>query len=190
MTLHNGSRPRPSISSIRMRPCSGCPTTGRCYVIFLLASPTGAFAFQIPSATFATVRELIFDISHQTQWDHRMNGPRTILTMKTSEFDYDTLTDASASLDIWETEYTHVLDSKSAIVDWISSTGLRPFLDALDTDVQRTAFSSELQRRVDEAYETRPDGKVLFPFRRTFVIAYREANSSASPSTRPSHASR
>jgi trans-aconitate 2-methyltransferase len=59
------------------------------------------------------------------------------------------------------------------LVEWIASTGLRPFLAALGTDDERSAFVAELHRRVDVAYESRIDGKVLFPFRRTFVIAYR-----------------
>ena len=65
------------------------------------------------------------------------------------------------------------MDSKESIVDWIASTGLRPFLAALDTEDERNAFTTELQRRVNDAYETRTDGRVLFPFLRTFVIAYR-----------------
>jgi trans-aconitate 2-methyltransferase len=133
----------------------------------------GALAFQIPSATYATVRELIFDISRKTVWDERMSGPRSSLTMEPPVFYYDTLIADAVSIDLWETEYLHVLESKAAIVEWIASTGLRPFLDVLATEAQRCSFTYELQRRVDEAYETRADGKVLFPFRRTFVIAYR-----------------
>jgi trans-aconitate 2-methyltransferase len=67
----------------------------------------------------------------------------------------------------------HLLDSKSAIVDWIASTGLRPYLEALDSDSERTDFTNGLQRRVNQAYDEQADGRVLFPFRRTFVIAYR-----------------
>lgn len=133
----------------------------------------GALAFQIPSSTYAAVRELIFDISRNSQWDARMSKPRSILTMESPAFYYDTLVSDAVSLDLWETEYMHVLESKSAIVDWIASTGLRPFLDALDTDVERVAFTKELQQRVEKTYNVQSDGRVLFPFRRTFVIAYR-----------------
>ena len=51
----------------------------------------GALAFQIPSATYAVVRELIFDISRKTEWNERMTGPRSILTMEPPAFYYDTL---------------------------------------------------------------------------------------------------
>jgi len=76
-------------------------------------------------------------------------------------------------LDIWETEYGHVMDSPDAIVDWIASRGLRPFLATLDTDEERAEFVGELTKHVHQSYETRIDGKVQYPFRRKLVIAYR-----------------
>ncbi len=132
----------------------------------------GVLAFQIPSSCYATVRKLIHDISHDPAWSDRMDAPRNALTMESPEFYYDALVTRAASLDIWETEYHHVMASSDAIVDWIASTGLRPFLAALDDEHQRNAFVAELRRRVSVAYRSRADGKVLYPFRRTFVIAY------------------
>ena len=141
--------------------------------LFTMVAPGGALAFQIPSATYATVRKLIHDISRDSTWTERMDGPRNALTMEDPSFYYDALVAGATRLDIWETEYNHVLDSKESIVDWIESTGLRPFLAALDDDNECNAFLTELHRRVSVAYESRADGKVLFPFRRIFVIAYR-----------------
>jgi trans-aconitate 2-methyltransferase len=141
--------------------------------LFAAVAPGGALAFQIPSGTFATVRTLIHDISRDPAWNERMAGPRTALTMEPPAFYYDALSADANRLDIWETEYHHVMPSQEAIVDWISSTGLRPFLAVLATETERTAFLAELRRRVALAYESRADGNVLFPFRRTFVIAYR-----------------
>lgn len=133
----------------------------------------GALAFQIPSGTFAEVRTLIHEISQDARWNDRMTAAREALTMETPEFYYDALARDSASLDIWESEYHHVMESTDAIVDWISSTGLRPFVAALADEDERNAFVGELRRRVTEVYEVRQDGRVLFPFRRSFVIAYR-----------------
>jgi trans-aconitate 2-methyltransferase len=147
--------------------------------LFAQVAPGGALAIQIPSSTFATVRKLIHEISHEPAWNERMVGPRSALTMESPEFYYDALAASATSLDIWETEYHHVLDSKAAIVDWIASTGLRPFLAALADAFERDAFLAELHRRVASAYELRADGKVLFPFRRTFVIAYRSLDGAA-----------
>jgi trans-aconitate 2-methyltransferase len=133
----------------------------------------GALAFQVPSGSFAEVRKLIHELSHEARWNHRMQAARAALTMETPSFYYDAVAQSASSVDIWESEYHHVLDSTDAIVDWISSTGLRPFVAALADESERADFVAELRRRVAETYELRIDGRVLFPFRRTFVIAYR-----------------
>ena len=143
--------------------------------LFSFVAPGGALAFQVPSSIYPTVRTLIHGVSEDPVWTERMDAPRAALTMETASFYYDTLAADAIALDIWETEYNHVVDSPDAVVDWISSTGLRPFLSALDTDAERDRFMTELRIRVSAAYERRCDGNVLFPFRRCFVIAYRSA---------------
>jgi trans-aconitate 2-methyltransferase len=136
-------------------------------------APGGVLAFQIPSRTFPRVRELIFEISRWPQWDERMAGARSALTMESPEFYYDVLAADAKSVDIWETEYIHVMETASSIVDWVAGTGLRPFVAKLETQGERLVFFKELYRRVMSEYPERADGKVLFPFRRTFVVAYR-----------------
>ena len=74
---------------------------------------------------------------------------------------------------MWETEYHHVLPDAEAVVEWYKGTGLRPFLEALKTDSERESFLAEYLMRIRQEYPPRSDGKVLFPFRRLFVIAYR-----------------
>lgn len=48
----------------------------------------------------------------------------------------------------------HVLESPQAVVEWISSTGLRPFLDALEADADREAFVALLHARARVVSET------------------------------------
>ena len=141
--------------------------------LFRMVSTGGVLAFQIPSSTFPAVRELIHKISHDPLWTRRMDGQRKILTMNPPSFYYDVLIDDASNLDIWETEYSHIMQSKDAIVDWISSTGLRPFLAALDNAEERNSFLAQLRTQISDTYQIRKDGRVLFPFRRTFMIAYR-----------------
>lgn len=141
--------------------------------LFSYVAPGGALAFQVPSSTFAAVRVLIHEISRDPLWNDRMEPARNALTMESPSFYYDALVGDATGIDIWETEYNHVMESPAAIVDWMSSTGLRPFLAALDDEDERSAFLNQLYERVGDEYESRIDGKVLYPFRRTFVIAYR-----------------
>lgn len=92
--------------------------------------------------------------------------------MEAPSFYYDALAPQASSVETWETEYYHVMESASAIVDWVSSTGLRSFLDALGSDGEKRRFVEMLTVRVADRYAPQGDGRVLFPFRRTFVIAY------------------
>jgi len=140
--------------------------------LFRQVAPGGALAFQIPSGAYSQVRSFIHEIAEDEAWASRMSQALTALTMEPPEVYYDALAPLARSVDVWETEYHHVMQSPAAIVQWISSTGLRPFLGALASDQERERFLELLGQRVAEAYPTRSDGRVLFPFRRTFVIAY------------------
>ena len=141
--------------------------------LFSQVASGGAFAFQIPSRTYPTIRKLIHDLSDDEEWTERMAKARNALTLETPAFYYDVLSREATDINIWETEYFHVFESKDSIVDWMASTGLCPFLEALNTQDEQNRFLKELGSRANAAYETRIDGKVLFPFRRLFVIAYR-----------------
>jgi trans-aconitate 2-methyltransferase len=65
----------------------------------------------------------------------------------------------------------HVLDGPEAIVSWYLGTGLRPFLNALP-EADRAAFATEYLETIRPDYPARKDGRILFPFRRLFLIAY------------------
>jgi trans-aconitate 2-methyltransferase len=139
--------------------------------LFDQVAPGGALAFQIPSAAYSPLRSFIDEVADDPAWASRMSAARGALTMEAPSVYYDALAPVSRSVDIWETEYCHVLDSPAAIVEWISGTGLRPFLQALGAADERGRFVSMLTARVEGAYPRRRDGRVLFPFRRLFVVA-------------------
>jgi trans-aconitate 2-methyltransferase len=88
-------------------------------------------------------------------------------------FYYDLLAPHTERVDVWKVEYQHVMPDSDAIVEWYRGTGMRPFLEAFQTDADREKFIAEYSRRIRTAYPSRPDGKVLFPFLRLFVIATR-----------------
>ena len=90
-------------------------------------------------------------------------------------FYYDVLAAHCARVDIWVTEYLHVMPDAGAIVEWYRGTGLRPFLEALPDDESRDRFVAEYREMIGEAYPPRRDGRVVFPFRRLFLVAYNGA---------------
>lgn len=86
---------------------------------------------------------------------------------------YDALSPHASRLDIWTTEYLHMLPSLEAIVEWYRGSSLRPYLNALRTFTARNEFLAQYSERLRPAYSVRASGKVLLPFRRLFVVAYR-----------------
>ena len=90
---------------------------------------------------------------------------------------YDLVAGEAASVDIWRTTYHHPMPSATAIVDWLRSTGLRPFLDRLGDD-QRARFLADYEERIAAAYPARSDGLHLLAFPRLFIVARRKAEGS------------
>lgn len=83
---------------------------------------------------------------------------------------YDLLRPRCQSVDIWETEYLHVLSGDDPVVEWTKGTALKPVLDAQEP-AEREEFLAEYKAACRQAYKPRPDGKTLFPFRRIFIVA-------------------
>ena len=75
-------------------------------------------------------------------------------------------------VDAWETTYLHVLGGEDPVFTWVSGTGARPTLQALEAadPALRARFEEELKDRLRAAYPQQPHGVVL-PFRRVFVVA-------------------
>jgi trans-aconitate 2-methyltransferase len=76
----------------------------------------------------------------------------------------------TSSLDIWETEYLHVLTGVDPVKEWVKGTWLRPLLDALD-EAERPAFEERYAEMLRVPYPPRADGRTLFRFRRLFIVA-------------------
>lgn len=136
-------------------------------------APGGALAVQLPANLDAPAHVLMRDLAASPAWrDWFPEAPRGWHVEPAEQY-YDMLAGAASHLDIWTTEYLHVLDDVDAIVDWYRGTGLRPWLEALPDDIRRRRFLSEYRARLAASFMPRPGGRVLLPFRRLFIIAYR-----------------
>jgi trans-aconitate 2-methyltransferase len=133
----------------------------------------GALAVQVPAHYHSPLNQVMREAARDAEWVERMQGPLNALTRESPAFYYDVLQPAATRVEIWETEYQHVMEGPQAIVDWFRGTGMRPFLDALETEAERQRFEQLVRAGYTKAYPTRIDGRILFPFRRLFMVAYR-----------------
>lgn len=139
--------------------------------LFRQVAAGGVLAVQMPAHFDSPLHRLMERIADRPGWKGNPSAAKTALRVEPPEFYYDLLTPIASRVDIWLTEYHHVLSDPAAIVTWIRGTGLRPFLAALADDAERTEFERLLLDETTQAYPRRADGKVLFPFRRLFVVA-------------------
>ena len=132
-------------------------------------APGGSVAFQVPRNFDAPSHALMRKVAADGPWAPRMKSVRQIGVLSPEVY-FDLLAPHATALDIWETTYLHVLEGEDPVYRWVSSTGLRPFAEALAGE-ERDAFLETYRARLREAYPRRTDGKTLFPFRRLFVVA-------------------
>ena len=74
--------------------------------------------------------------------------------------------------DIWHTSYNHPLDGAHGIIDWLMTTGLRPYLAPLEPD-ESAAYLMAYRQRLEQSYLEMPDGKVRLCFPRLFMVGVR-----------------
>jgi trans-aconitate 2-methyltransferase len=135
----------------------------------------GLLAAQMPNNFHAPVHTVMQEValSGDRRWGQALAPVRGTVTVQPAAFYYDVLRKHANRVDIWETEYQHVMDGPRAIFDWIRGTGMRPYLDRLPDAEQRQLFEELCLEGIQEAYRSNDQGKVLFPFRRMFIVAYR-----------------
>lgn len=139
-------------------------------------APGGALAIQMPMTNHTAPHRLLREIAASPEWRGRFPGGQVREWHVDDEaFYYNALAGVAERVDIWVTEYLHALPNVGGIVEWYKGSGMRPFLEALPSDSDRQQFTAEYLRRLEPHYKPQQNGKVLFPFRRIFVIAYRSA---------------
>jgi trans-aconitate 2-methyltransferase len=133
----------------------------------------GALAVQMPANLDSPAQRLIHEVAASAPWRaHFPSLPRS-WHVHAPEFYYDLLAPHATRVNLWTTDYHHVLENLDGVVEWYRGTGLRPWLDALPDDATRNQFLGAYRARLVPYFPERADGRVLFPFRRLFVIAYR-----------------
>jgi trans-aconitate 2-methyltransferase len=133
----------------------------------------GVLAVQMPDNTDEPCLALMREVASKGPWAATLtkaNAARDELPRPGAY--YDLLRPLCANIDIWHTVYNHVMDGPEGIVEWFKGSALRPFLSALDPEMQAgflAAYTAEIAR----SYPARFDGRVLLRFPRLFIVAAR-----------------
>jgi trans-aconitate 2-methyltransferase len=143
-----------------------------------MVAPEGVLAVQMPDNFGAPSHTLISDIARSDRWRVQLGGIVREPPVAAPADYFGWLTARMAKVDIWRTEYLQVLetrkDGEHPVAAWTRGTWLVPFLEALGAS-EREEFLRDYGDRLAEAYPRRHDGRTLFPFRRLFVVATRQA---------------
>ena len=133
----------------------------------------GALAFQVPNNDDSPYLTCIQEAVARRSWKTKMARAVNPLRFDSIHYYYDLLCGRVSKINAWETRYFQVMEDHEAIVDWASGTALRPYLQLLGSEKERELFKADLLALYRIAYPINSDGKVLFPFNRQFIIAYK-----------------
>ena len=134
-------------------------------------APGGVLAVQMPDNLAEPTHRAMREAAEAMPFAGKMAGAAREPLPPVGHY-YDVLTPVAARVDLWHTVYNHPMADVDAIVEWLKSTGLKPFLDPLDAGEQ-AAFLADYAARLGETHPTRVDGKVLLRFPRLFIVAQR-----------------
>lgn len=137
-----------------------------------MLAPGGALAVQMPNNFAAPSHQAIAETVHAGPWKDKLEpllGPVPVAEAATY---FEMLRGHATDVDIWVSEYLHVLDGPEPVKEWTKGTWLKRFLDALEP-TEAARFEVTYADRVREAYPALADGRTLFPFRRLFIVARR-----------------
>ncbi len=139
-----------------------------------MVAPGGVLAVQMPRNFGAPSHALIAEAVRGGPWRKVLEPLLRPAPVLEPGWYFDLLAPHAAALDIWETEYLHVLEGESPVKEWTKGSALVPLLEALP-EAQRDPFEARYADLLGEAYPRRADGRTLFPFRRLFIVAQARA---------------
>jgi trans-aconitate 2-methyltransferase len=146
----------------------------------------GVLAIQMPSNYHEQSHVLMRSVAQQTgqPWSSSFAGTSIgdlndttrpdLDPVETAAEYYNALSPYASLVNLWLTNYSHILKDAGAIVEWVKGTGLQPYLERIEDESAKKAFLKEYEERLSEAYLALVDGKVILGYPRQFVVAVRK----------------
>ncbi|EFC57054.1 trans-aconitate 2-methyltransferase [Enterobacter cancerogenus] len=127
----------------------------------------GVLAIQMPDNWLEPTHVAMRDVASEQGYPNRGREP-----LPGVHAYYDILTEAGCEVDIWRTTYFHKMGSHQAIIDWVSATGLRPWLKDLNESEQKN-YLKRYHQLLEAQYPLQENGQILLAFPRLFIVAKR-----------------
>lgn len=138
-----------------------------------MLKPGGVLAVQMPDNLAEPSHRLMQEVADAGPWAAKLKTAAAARDpLPSPQVYYWHLKPFFTRLEIWHTVYNHPLAGASGIVDWVTSTGLRPYLDPLETS-ERVQYLAAYEARIAKAYPALADGTVLLRFPRLFLAGVR-----------------
>lgn len=137
-------------------------------------APGGSLAVQMPDNLEEPAHRLMRQVAADGPWAAKLAGSAGARTPRRgAAWYYAMLLPHASRVDVWTTTYHHVLaGGTDAVVEWFKGSGLRPFLSPLDP-AEAEAYLTIYRTALVDAYPPLPNGSVLLPFPRLFIVATR-----------------
>lgn len=130
----------------------------------------GVLAVQVPMNFNEPIHRIIGEVSSSDKWKRFFPETRIYYTLTPGEY-FDILSELTDNFTIWETVYYPVMKSYNDILEWYRGTGLRPYLNVLDDEMQAD-FENDIMERLRKSYPVQKNGEIIFRFPRFFFVAY------------------
>lgn len=131
----------------------------------------GTLAVQMPDNFDEPAHRLMRELAGKGPWSNKLANAHQRIDRQSANWYYSLLRNQVVQLDIWRTIYYHPLSGgANAIVEWFKGTGLRPFLEPLN-ETEQQDFLAQYEEALSKEYTIYPDGTVLLPFPRLFIVA-------------------
>ena len=127
----------------------------------------GAFAVQIPVAAESDFYKLLYRLIDE-KWQGLAKISKFYALDQTGY--YNELIKHFSDVTMWQTNYHHIVDSRSMVLEWYKGSGLRPYLSAL-SETEQTEFLADLSELIEREYKLLADGKLFLVMPRLFFTA-------------------
>ncbi len=132
----------------------------------------GILAVQMPANSEEPLFKLIKETADEF-FQGEQNPPVHPSNLLSTEQYFNILTACSSSFEIWETKYHHSVRNHAALVEFVESTRLRPYLNCMSEE-RGAEFKSEIAKRAEALYPVMANGEVVLGFRRLFFTAVKK----------------